>query len=1009
METDLLRRPPVRLRRPVVIATLMVLLISSCGDSPLAPTGGLDAPDSIDAALGVDPNTGATIETDKDDYQPGDWVHIVGTGWASAETVHFHLTRDPLTSSDMEWDVTADSVGALTTGFDVVWSDLGVTFTMTSTGAISGSVTTTVFTDNISNIVMSGASPTPFSPNQASSIGIKDTITVALQNGVGTANGISVRIREGELIGGTLVRTLGPINVSANALVDLKWDGKNGSGSYVADGVYTARLTIASPAGEHDTADRKRRIVVDNTNPVPAVDAVADVPVSTAMTITGTASDLPAVVGAGIEKVEVFVRRPDNSLLASGLATNTGTNFSTWSFGYTPSETGTQHVTAKATDNAGNHTTSGSQAFDVNEPPSPDLAVSKSAVDQNAADNADADPDFFFGAQSEFELTVTNNGNAATDGTTITAQDVLAASLTYHSFSGAGWTCGAIGQTVTCTTTSVLAAAGGSSSLSIFVVPNTVASNVENTASVSGGGDETSANSPTETVDILKAVTTTALVDDVDPTEFGDPVTFTATVSILGGMGGGTPVGSVTFKTGVTLADCSDGTAVTGTSPNSANPATLLGGEASLTVNSLPVGSNTVYACYSGNANYRLSQDSEGHEVEPATTTTVVTVTPNSQQYSDQVELKAEVTPFEILTEQLTGTVHFYVEAAAVDCSSPAPAVSVGSGAITDGDDGVATFTYAIAEAAGSYVVTGCFDSSNASFADSDDDAALTVLKEQASVFAVSHPSYLQVDAPGGDSPLVTFSFSVRETNPEQNSDLTLVAPGDVSNATAKVVLIPVGGGGGGTIDPCLPTGLSGTGYDQVRTFQCSINNLSVDAYEVQIVVTGSYYTGSYLGTLTVFDPSLGFATGGGRFELDGDMVNFGFNFALSGRGRTATQKGNIVVIRHLANGDVCRAKSNQLGPAAITGNVATFAGKANYGCVTPEGATYDGAGNLNLVGWVQDNGEPGSSSSLTPDRFWVSVSTTNSMLTMPTPAASNSEELTGGNIRVPQPGGKSK
>src|SRR5262249_61642541 len=109
------------------------------------------------------------------------------------------------------------------------------------------------------------------------------------------------------------------------------------------------------------------------------------------------------------------------------------------------------------------------------------------------------------------------------------------------------------------------------------------------------------------------------------------------------------------------------------------------------------------------------------HTVTAAPTTTTLTVTPSSQQYSDTTVLNATVTPFKILTQNLTGSVSFYVGAAAVSCGMSAPAGAVGTVAIAAADQGVAELRYKIDKAPGSYTVTACFYSSNASFANSHD------------------------------------------------------------------------------------------------------------------------------------------------------------------------------------------------------------------------------------------------------------------------------------------------
>src|SRR5205823_2005188 len=77
----------------------------------------------------------------------------------------------------------------------------------------------------------------------------------------------------------------------------------------------------------------------------------------------------------------------------------------------------------------------------------PNLTISKVATDQNSGGNADLDPDFYYGVEGRYTLTVTNSGTGATSGT-ITVEDVLPSSLTYSCFTGSGWSCSATGQTV---------------------------------------------------------------------------------------------------------------------------------------------------------------------------------------------------------------------------------------------------------------------------------------------------------------------------------------------------------------------------------------------------------------------------------------------------------------------------------------------------------------------------------------------------------------------------------
>src|SRR5215211_1117372 len=136
------------------------------------------------AAIGTDAATGATIETNLDDYAPGGAVSLTGRGWAPNETVHLVMTEDPDRHADVVRDVQADNSGGFSLHFyDVQESDIGVRFTLTGTGATSGSNVTVQFTDgrNINAIVLSPASP-------VAGTSVTTSVTVILNNGTGPQN-----------------------------------------------------------------------------------------------------------------------------------------------------------------------------------------------------------------------------------------------------------------------------------------------------------------------------------------------------------------------------------------------------------------------------------------------------------------------------------------------------------------------------------------------------------------------------------------------------------------------------------------------------------------------------------------------------------------------------------------------------------------------------------------------------------------------------------------------------
>src|SRR5205807_4703467 len=106
------------------------------------------------------------------------------------------------------------------------------------------------------------------------------------------------------------------------------------------------------------------------------------------------------------------------------------------------------------------------------------------------------------------------------------------------------------------------------------------------TASQAGNANYNAATNVLQTFTIAKANTVTALLSSVNPSSFGQTVTFTATVS----SSAGTPTGSVQFK---------DNGANLGGS-NTLNGS----GVATLSTSSLTAGTHTITADYSGDANF---------------------------------------------------------------------------------------------------------------------------------------------------------------------------------------------------------------------------------------------------------------------------------------------------------------------------------------------------------------------------------------------------------------------
>jgi len=92
-----------------------------------------------------------------------------------------------------------------------------------------------------------------------------------------------------------------------------------------------------------------------------------------------------------------------------------------------------------------------------------------------------------------YSINVSNVGHASTNATTVTVVDMLPAGLTATGIVGTGWSC--VLGTLTCTRTDALSISSGYPAITVTVnVANDAGAGVDNTATVTGGGEINAAN-----------------------------------------------------------------------------------------------------------------------------------------------------------------------------------------------------------------------------------------------------------------------------------------------------------------------------------------------------------------------------------------------------------------------------------------------------------------------------------------------------------------------------------
>jgi Bacterial Ig-like domain (group 3)/FG-GAP-like repeat len=144
--------------------------------------------------------------------------------------------------------------------------------------------------------------------------------------------------------------------------------------------------------------------------------------------------------------------------------------------------------------------------------------------------------------------------------------------------------------------------------------------------------------------------TTTTVASTVNPSAFGESVSFTATVAA---QNSGTPTGTVTF---------SDGSTTVG-------QATVNAGTATYSSASLATGSHSITATYSGDSNFTGSASTGLSQVVQKVNTTTALNAPNSANVNQSVALTATVTPG--TSGVPTGTVSFLDGTTQIGSASP--------------------------------------------------------------------------------------------------------------------------------------------------------------------------------------------------------------------------------------------------------------------------------------------------------------------------------------------------
>src|SRR6266567_8254800 len=178
---------------------------------------------------------------------------------------------------------------------------------------------------------------------------------------------------------------------------------------------------------------------------------------------------------------------------------------------------------------------------------------------------------------------------------------------------------------------------------SASLVTSTLTTGNHSLTTVYSGSANFNASTSAAVTQVVNSQTTTSLTAPPNPSVFGQAVTLTAVVSPVA-PGTGVPTGTVTFRDGATVLAT----------------VTLANGSASFVTSTLAVGSHSLTAAYSGGGNFLASTSATViHTVNPGSTSTSLSSTPNPSTLGQTVTLSATVSAVAPAVGVPTGTVTF--------------------------------------------------------------------------------------------------------------------------------------------------------------------------------------------------------------------------------------------------------------------------------------------------------------------------------------------------------------
>jgi hypothetical protein len=387
------------------------------------------------------------------------------------------------------------------------------------------------------------------------------------------------------------------------------------------------------------------------------------------------------------------------------------------------------------------------------------------------------------------------------------------------------------------------------------------------------------------------------------------------------------------------------------------------------------------------NSNYALTYVGATLAISPAQATPTLTVTPNTQQYSDFVLFTATVASGYVGGQQAMDAVTVKVGTNVLGTITLAPS----------GSDLIGTLSVALLEpngsgprAPGTYTVTGAGPLANPNFTVTPlDPATLVILPEDA---RTTYTGAIVASTTDGDDHSSSAVMSSSSKNSSGKAVVTLSAtirditatsdaagdasPGDIRNATVTFV----DRDNGNAVIATVPVGLasSGDAMTGTATYDWAVNIGSAGSKQFRVgIIAGNYYTRNSSddnAVVTVSRASSTTITGDGYLVLSsssgilagGAGTQNAFSFSLKKKNNKGLQGSITTTVR--SGGRVYQVDGSSIASLAVqpttAGGTATFNGKASIRDITNPGSPIID-NNATLQVTMADLGTPGTADAI--------------------------------------------